>query len=336
MNRGWFLDAKRSLHLKDMPMPEPKEGEVLIKMAANGICGSDIHFYADGRLGKKVISTPYVPGHEASGIIAGLGKGCTNLREGDHIAIEPGTACWVCPLCKSGRYNMCESMHFLSSPPINGTFCEYISLPEHLAFKIPDSLSLEDASLAEPAAVGIQAVSQAKTSVWGATAVVVGVGPIGLMTMLAFKAAGGARLICVDKIDKRLEIAKALGADIVCKPGDPCLIGVGDVVFECAGSTEATENLIEKAKRGGSVVQVGWPEDIRVSIDVTALLDQELSYAGLYRYANCYQPAVSWLGDGRIRSDGIITHRFKFEETDKAFEWAADNKETSIKTVVLN
>lgn len=335
-NRGWFLESVRNLKLREMPMPEPKEGQVLIKMGANGICGSDIHFYADGKLGHKVVTDPYVPGHEASGTIAGVGKGCKNVKEGDRVALEPGTPCYRCELCKESRYNMCRSMHFLSSPPVNGTFCEYVVLPYDLVFKLPDSLSLEVASLAEPAAVGIHAVKMAKASMWGVTGVIVGVGPIGLMTLMAFKAAGGGKAICVDYIDKRLETAKALGADVVCKPGDPILNGAGDAVFECAGSTDATKILISHTKRGGSIVQVGWPEDTNVALDVASMLDQELTYTGIYRYANCYGPAVTWLGDGRIKSEGVITHRFGFEECDKAFEWAANNKETSVKTVVLN
>ena len=336
LNRGLFLDAEHHLKIKEMPMPDPKAGQVLVKMAANGICGSDIHFYVDGKLGKKHVTQPYVPGHEASGIIAGVGEGCTHLKEGDRVALEPGTPCGRCGLCKSGRYNMCCEMHFLSSPPVNGTLCDYVVLPEHLAFKIPDNLSLEVASLAEPAAVGIHAVNQAKMSMQGITGVIIGAGPIGLMTLQAFKAAGGGTAYCVDYIDKRLEAAKGLGADFVCKPNDPALKNAGDVVFECAGSTDATAALFEKVKRGGSIVQVGWPEDIHVSIDIASLLDQELTYSGIYRYANCYNAAVTWLGDGRIKSDGVITHRFSFEDSAKAFAWAANNKETSVKTVILN
>jgi len=336
LNRGLFLDADHHLQIKEMPMPEPKEGQVLIKMAANGICGSDIHYYVDGKLGHKHVTTPYVPGHEASGTIAGVGKGCKYLKEGMRVAIEPGTPCGYCDFCKAGRYNMCREMHFLSSPPINGTLCDYVVLPEHLAFPIPDTLSLEDASLAEPAAVGIHAVNQVRGNLLGISGVIVGAGPIGLMTLQAFKAAGGGKAYCVDYIDKRLEAAKVLGADVICKPGDPVLKKAGDAVFECAGSTEATKGLIEKTKRGGSIVQVGWPEDIDVAIDIASLLDQEITYTGIYRYANCYPAAVTWLGDGRLRSEGVITHRFSFEEGAKAFEWAANNKKASVKTVILN
>jgi len=337
-NRGWFADTKRTLVLNDMPMPEPKEGEVLVKMAANGICGSDIHFYLDGKLGKKKIDSPLVLGHECSGTVVGFGKGGTakGLKEGDRVVLEPGIPCGVCKLCMTGRYNICPHVRFFASPPVHGSLCDYVVLPEFLVFPIPDKLSLEAASLAEPAAVGIQAVKQAKTSVWGATAVIVGVGPIGLMTLMAFKAAGGGKVICVDHIEKRLQTAKALGADVVTKPGDPSLVGAAEIVFECAGDTEATEGLMEKVQHGGSVVQVGWPQDVRVSVDISALLDLELNYSGLYRYANCYETAVTWLADGRIKSEGVITHRFPFEEADKAFEWAATNKETSVKTVVLN
>jgi len=334
-NRAWFLDSPRSLKLKEMPMPEPKSGEVQIKIAANGLCGSDIHFYLDGKLGSFKVTEPYVPGHEASGTVSAVGKGCKHLREGDKVALEPGIPCGLCKLCKEGRYNLCAEVIFMSAPPINGTFCEYVSLPEHLAFKMPDNLSLEVASLAEPAAVGVQAVKQAKANLWGLTGLIVGAGPIGLMCLQAFKAAGGGRAICVDFVEKRLEIAKTLGADMVCKPGDPALSAVADVVFECTGSTKATEQLFSHARHAGSIVQVGYPQDSHVSIDITRMMDLELNYTGVFRYNNCYDAAIAWLADGRIKSEGIITHRFPFEEADKAFEWTANNKESSIKTVVL-
>ena len=335
-NRGWFLNGKLDLQLKDMPMPEPKEGEVLIKIAANGICGSDIHYYEDGRVGNHIVTEPYVPGHEASGTIAGVTKGCGNFKEGDRVTMEPGIGCGVCSLCKSGRYNACAEMHFLSSSPINGTFCEYVSLPYHLVFKIPDALTLEDASLAEPAAVGLQAIRQARMNMFGVTGVIVGVGPIGLMTLQAFKAAGGGKAICVDHIDKRLDAAKRLGADVVCKPLDPILEGAGDVVFECAGDNDATKALFGHVKRGGTVVQVGFPQDVHIPIDTDMLMRKEIFYAGLYRYANCYDAVVTWLGDGRMRSEGLITHRYSFDECDKAFDFATNNKAIAVKTVVIN
>ena len=335
-NRGWYLEKPKVLNLKDMPMPEPKENEVLIKIAANGICGSDIHYYLDGKVGGDVFDRPYVPGHEASGTIAGVAKGCKDIKEGDRVTIEPGIPCGVCDLCKQGRYNVCYDMHFLSSCPINGTFCEYITLPYRFAFKIPDRLSLEDASLAEPAAVGLQAVKQARSNLYGLTGIIVGAGPIGLMTLQAFKAAGGGVAISVDHLDNRLEVAKNLGADVVCKHLDPRLQMAGDIVFECAGDNDATKALLGYAKRGATIVQVGWPQDVHVPLDIDTILRKEVYYAGLYRYANCYDAVVTWLGDGRIKSDGFITHRFPFDECDKAFEFASYNKEIAIKTVVLS
>jgi len=335
LNRGLFLDADHNLQIKEMPMPEPKAGEVLIKVVANGICGSDIHFYKDGRLGNHLVTTPYVPGHESSGIIAEVGKNCKHIREGDRVVLEPGVSCGSCKLCKEGRYNMCADMHFLSAPPINGTFCDYVTLPEHLVFPIPDALSLEHAALAEPAAVAIHAVTLAQVPL-GATGIIVGAGPIGLMTLQAFKAAGGGKAICVDFMDNNLRIAQTLGADLICKPGDKALADAGDVVFECAGSTKATESLFEIAKRGGTVVQVGWPEDISVPLDIASFIEKELRYAGSFRYANAYDAAVTWLADGRIKADGMITHTFSFEEAVKAFEWTTNNPEVTVKTLVVN
>ena len=335
INRCLYLDAKHNLKIEEHEIPCPKQGEVLVKVAANGVCGSDIKFFKDGMLGNFVVTTPYIPGHEASGTIAGVGEGVKRLKEGDRVVIEPGIACGHCDLCKGGRYNLCPEVVFLSAPPINGTFCDYLCVHESFVFPIPDSLSLEDAALAEPVSVAVHAINRVRINP-GDTGVIVGAGPIGLLTLQAFKAAGGGCAICVDMIEKRLETARALGADEVYLPGNPTLENAGNVVFETAGSSKATAQLFNIARHGGRVVQVGWPEDNPVALDVAAMMDKELDYMGANRYANVFGPAVTWLSDGRIKASEIITHRFSFDQAADAFRWAAENPKETIKVIVNN
>ena len=217
INRCLFLDNKQNLTIEEREIPEPGRGQVLVKMAANGICGSDVHFYNDGRLGNFVVTTPYIPGHESSGTVVACGEGANLYKEGQRIVIEPGIACGQCKYCKIGRYNQCPYVQFLSAPPVNGTFCDYLCINENYVFPIPDSLSFEDAAMIEPLAVAIHAINRARM-IPGETGVIVGAGPIGLLTLQAFKAAGGCHAICIDLHEMRLEIAKKLGADEILLP----------------------------------------------------------------------------------------------------------------------
>jgi len=336
LNRGLFLDAQHNLELRECPVPEPGDGELLIKIQANGICGSDVHFYKEGKLGNFKVTVPYIPGHEASGIVAATGSGVMNFKEGDNVVIEPGFPCGKCSFCKIGRYNLCPHVKFLSAPPINGTFCDYLVAPESFVYPMPAGMSFETAAIAEPTAVAIHAVNRACFRN-GADGVVVGTGPIGLLTLQAFKAAGGGRVYCVDINSKRLEIASKLGADVTINPLESGIPkDVGDVVFETAGSTSATAQLFSIAKVGGTVVQVGWPGDNVVNMNIADFLDKELNYYGVNRYANAFPTAICWLADGRIATDGIITHRFPLSRADEAFRFAAQNPDEAIKIIVYN
>ncbi|MBR2403528.1 MAG: NAD(P)-dependent alcohol dehydrogenase [Lachnospiraceae bacterium] len=337
INRKLYLNENHQLYLVEEGMPEPKENEVLIQIKANGICGSDVHFFHEGRLGNFVVDRPYVPGHEASGVVVKNGSKAGIFQEGDRVVIEPGIPCGHCKLCKEGRYNLCPDVEFFSAPPINGTFCDYICVNENFLFEIPDSLSFEDAALAEPAAVAIHAVRKAEFKA-GATGVIVGMGPIGLFTLQAFKAAGGGKAICLDILESRLEKAVAFGADEVIntKTCDRELENIGDVVFETAGNKVTTAQLFDLARPGGSVVQVGWPNGNIVEMNIAKMMDKELTYRGINRYANVFDTAVIWLEDGRIPAKEMITQRFPLSQAKEAFEWALNHPNETIKVIVIN
>ena len=336
-NRCLYLDAQHHLELREGPVPVPGPGQVLVKIAANGICGSDLHFYKEGRLGNFAVTEPYIPGHEASGVVTEIGPGVKHSRPGSRVVIEPGIPCGKCRLCKSGRYNLCPDVVFLSAPPINGTFCDYVVIDEHFVFPIPDSLTLEDAALAEPAAVAIQAVNRGRVRP-GDVGVIIGAGPIGLITLQAFKAAGGSRAICIDKVPQRLEWAKKLGADQVAEPSEdgPALRDAGDVVFETAGSDGATSQLFSMARPGGRCVQVGWPGSNIVPLDVAQMMEKELDYMGVNRYANAFETAIAWIADGRIDPKILITHRFPLTRAKEGFDWALAHPAETIKVLITN
>ena len=336
-NRMAYLNAAHEFTLKEEPIPKPGPGQALVQVKANGICGSDLHFWREGRLGNYVVTRPYVPGHEASGIVAELGEGVTGFKTGDRVVIEPGIPCGRCSYCRRGRYNLCPDVVFLSAPPINGTFCDFVAVRSDALHPLPANMNFEQGALVEPAAVGVHAVNRAGTCS-GKTAVILGCGPIGLMTLQAFKAAGGTRAICLDNLEGRLKKALSLGGDMALSVGadDASLADIADIVFETAGSVVATAAASRYAAPGGRIVQVGWPEKNLVSLNVADLMAKELEHIGINRYANAFPTAIAWLAGGRIRAGEMITHRFGLNEIAEAFRSACDNRREVIKAIVVN
>lgn len=331
VNRCLYLDSDHRLFLKDMDMPKPAPGEVLVKVEANGICGSDIHFFKDGRLGNFIVDRPYIPGHEASGTVVALGRGTTGVAPGDRVAIEPGIPCGHCAWCRSGRYNLCPDVVFLSAPPVNGTFCDYLAVRADAVLKLPDGLSFRAAALVEPTAVAVHAVKRARFAP-GASALVVGAGPIGLLVIQVFRAAGGGPVAVADLQEKRLLLAEQLGAERQTKAPNPAY----DVVFDTSGSATACAGLFQSAKPGGCVVQVGWPAGNKVTVNMADFIERELDYVAVNRYANAFPAAIQWIADGRVRVDPLITHEFSLDQAAEAFAFAADHPDEVIKVVVLN
>lgn len=333
-NRGAYLNSEHHFTIKETDIQKPAPDEVTVQIMANGICGSDVHFYKEGRLGNFVVTRPYIPGHEASGIVTETGADVKTVKAGDRVVIEPGIPCGRCGHCRSGRYNLCPDVVFLSAPPIDGTFRDYVTIRHDSVYKIPDSLSFEHAALIEPVAVAVHAVNRSRVQN-GESAVIIGAGPIGLLTLQAFKAAGGGKAVCVDKIAKRLTLAAELGADEVIDASGGIPSDMADVVFETAGSAKATEGLFAAAKPGGRVVQVGWPDENRVKMNIADFLDKELDYIGVNRYANAYPAAIAWTADRRINVEKVITHRFPFAKVAEAFRFTSENPGEVIKTIVL-
>ena len=317
LNRRAYLDKNHKLTIKNEPSPEPKEDEILIKIAANGICGSDIHFYAAGRLGNFIVNEPYVPGHEASGTVLKIGKNVLNFTLGEKVCIEPGIPCGRCALCLSGRYNLCGSVVFLSAPPVNGTFCDYITMRADFTHKIPEYMKLEHAALAEPAAVAIHAVNRAISvgSIAGKKGLIFGSGTIGLMVLQAFKAMGGGEVTCADVIDGKLELAKKLGADcIINTKRDIVPVKYADIVFETAGSPVATAQCVPAAGVGGTIVQVGWPAGNKVELNIADIIEKEVVYTSVNRYANAFPAALNFIKSGKIKVDQMITHTYMLDD----------------------
>lgn len=343
VNRALLLDAQHRLWIEERPVPEPAEGEVLVRIRANGICGSDIHFYERGALGPYTVQEPYTPGHEAAGEIVALGQDVTRRRVGQAVCIEPGIPCRRCRYCKMGRYNQCRDVRFLSVPGIDGTFCDYVAVPWDFAHPLPEGMTWEQGAAIEPVAVAVHAVNRARVAP-GATVAVLGAGPIGLLVAEAALAAGAGKVLTLDRQASRLAQAAALGAQTVNIATEDALLAVlaltegegADYTFEAAGHSSATMLAPEITAMAGVITQVGWPEIERVPYKIETILAKELDLRGVNRYANAFPPAISLVARGAIRVEPIITHRFPLERAPEAFAFAHEHPEQVIKVMVLN
>lgn len=206
-----YLKQVKEVEVEKIKVPSVSGKEVLVKMMAVGICGSDTHYFNHGSIGKRMVQFPHIQGHECAGEIVAIGEEVTRFNVGDRVAIEPGVPCNTCEWCKLGKYNLCPEVQFLSTPPVKGAFVQYLKHREDFLFQIPDELSYEVATLAEPLSVGIHAFKRGSLEP-GQTVFISGMGPVGLMAILAAKSFGAKHIIVSDLEELRLETAKKFGA----------------------------------------------------------------------------------------------------------------------------
>ena len=258
------IHGAEDLRIEDVPCPQPRPDQALVKMGAAGICGSDMHYFRDGQIGKFKIQEPLIPGHEASGVIASLGANVTGLEEGQRVAINPSHPCGTCSRCREGRENLCDSMFFLGSasvfPHAQGMFREYFLISAKQCIPVSNQVSLEELALSEPLSVGLHAVNRAG-NLCGKKVLISGSGTIGCMVLLAAKLDGAEQVTMVDVLEEPLAIARKVGADqtLCVKPSaapSPELLNEFDVAFEVSGAASALGNCIELVRRGGTIVQV--------------------------------------------------------------------------------
>jgi len=341
-NNAAFMTGIKKMEIREVPMPVPKDDEVVVKMEYIGICGSDVHFFEEGKLGDFEIKGDFILGHECGGSVVEVGKGVKNLKVGDKVALEPGKTCWQCEFCKGGKYNLCPEVEFLAAPPCQGAFSNYIAFPESLSFKLPDNVNTKEGALVEPLAVGIHAAKQGGVTL-GSSVVILGAGCIGLMTLLACKAFGAADITIVDIVPKKLECAKKLGATRVINALETDVIaevnrltngaGVG-IVFESAGTVKTVQQTIDLVKSGGTIVLVGMTPQGIMEYNFGRLLGKEAQIQTVFRYRNIYPDAIAAISSGFINVSEIVTHEFDFADIAKAFEFVINNKNDVVKAVI--
>ena len=326
----------------ERPIPVPKDDEVLVKLEYVGICGSDMHYYESGAIGDFVVKPPFVLGHEPGGVVVEVGKDVHTLKVGDRVALEPGKTCGHCEFCREGKYNLCPDVQFFATPPVDGVFQEYVAHEAGLCFKLPDNVSTMEGALIEPLAVGFHAANQAQAGP-GQTAVVLGSGCIGLVTMLALHARGVRNVIVTDVMDARLQKAKELGAQAVVNASQEDTVqavlrltqGKGaDVVIETAGMQQTSRQAVEMAKKGAVIVFVGYTKTGDVTLPMSQALDKELTFRTIFRYRHIYPMAIEAVASGAINLKGIVTNLFDFDDIQEAMDKSAHDKANIVKSVI--
>lgn len=327
---------------EERDVPQIKPDEVLVRLEYVGICGSDIHYYETGRIGDYIVEPPFVLGHEPGGTVVEVGSAVSNLKPGDRVALEPGKTCGRCEFCREGKYNLCPDVVFFATPPVDGVFAEYVAHPADLCFKLPDNVSTLEGALIEPLAVGFHAANQGGAHA-GQTAVVFGAGCIGLVSMMALLAEGVSRVYVVDVMQKRLDKALELGATGVINSAECDLAseidrlteGRGtDIVIETAGMEITTRQAIEIARKGSTIVLVGYSKSGEMTLPMSLFIDKELTFKSVFRYRHIYPMAIDAVAAGRVNLKGIVSNIFELDDIQRAMDLSVSDKANIVKSVV--
>ncbi|HTT19321.1 MAG TPA: galactitol-1-phosphate 5-dehydrogenase [Candidatus Sulfotelmatobacter sp.] len=323
--KALLLSEYRRLELTDVATPKLQPGEVLLRVAACGICGSDVHGY-DGSSGRRI--PPIVMGHEASGVVAALGEGVRGLAEGDRVTLDSTVYCGECANCLRGDINLCDRREVLGVSCGDyrraGAFAEFVSVPARIIHRLPDTFAFEDAALLEAVAVALHAVALV-TVVPGGTALVVGAGTIGLLLQQALRVAGCSRVLVADPDRTRLPLSQKLGAtetlseQVVERVAD-LTNGIGvDLVVEAVGKTESIATSIDCIRKGGTIVLVGniTPE---VKIHLQKVVSRQLRLQGSCASAGEYPRAIELMSKGAIQVKPLITAVAPLAEGPRWFE----------------
>jgi L-iditol 2-dehydrogenase len=341
--KALLLREYKHLEVVDVPRPDPGPHDLLVRVHACGICGSDVHGY-DGSTGRRI--PPIIMGHEASGVVAGVGSSVRGFAEGDRITFDSMVSCGKCDFCRRGAVNLCDSRQVLGVScnefRRDGAFAEYVVVPHHIAVSLPESISFEQAAMVEPVSVALHAGNITPVRL-GDTGLVVGAGMIGLLTLQCLRLAGCARVFILDLDDARLRVARELGADEAFNP-KTCDVkaeilgrtnGRGvDVAMEAVGATEPIQTAIECLRKGGSLTLIG-NISRTIELPLQPVVTRELRVQGSCASANDYPACVELISRGKIRVDPIISARAPLDEGPRWFERLYAH-EPNLMKVILN
>jgi len=341
--RAALLTAPREVSIVDVADPVPGAGDVLVRVTAVGVCGSDVHFYHEGQIGSASAAYPMGLGHEPAGIVAAIGEGVSGLAEGDLVAVEPGIPCGRCEPCVKGKPNLCPNVRFLAQPDTVGAFQEYLVMPRENCFPAPFGVSAEACAVAEPLGVGLEALVMSGIRA-GESAAVFGCGPIGLSTIAALRSAGIEDIIASERLEARRAFAARLGASHTINSEREDVIqairgltnGRGvDVAFEAAGEQQTLDHTIESTAIAGTAVIIGIPREKKVEIDIHTARRKELPLRQVRRSNLRTAAALELLAREDIPIEEMVTHRYALSETATAMDLVRRYADGVIKAVVV-
>jgi len=341
--KALLLDAYRHLEVVEMPMPTAGHGEVLVRVAACGVCGSDVHGY-DGSSGRRI--PPVVMGHEAAGTVAAVGEGVTGVAPGDRVTFDSTVFCGACDFCRRGEVNLCNNRQVMGVSCGEyrraGAFAEYIAVPERIVYRLPDKLGFAEAAMLEAVSVALHAVRVAEMR-GKETALVIGAGMIGLLVLQAARVAGCSQVMSADIDASRLKLACDVGADEVIEGSGDALVrevmrltgGRGmDVVFEAVGRDETVSAAIGCVRRGGTVVLVGNIAPT-VTLPLQKVVTRQIRLQGSCASAGEYPEAIRLIAEGKIKVAPLISAVAPLSEGPQWFE-RLYGREPNLMKVVLD
>jgi L-iditol 2-dehydrogenase len=336
--RALVYDGPERLRLEERADPQPSAGEVVVAVRASGICGSDVHGYL-GTTGRR--RPGVVMGHEAAGVVSGIGAGVTTLAPGDHVVLRSILPCGACEQCRRSQPNVCVNRRGLGMH-LDGAYADAVVLPEDALLRMPAAVAFEDAALVEPLAVAMHAVAITPVAPGDAVAII-GAGPIGLLTLLAVRMLGVGPIHVTDRSPHRLEVARALGAtstsdvtqaDAVSEILDATGGRGADVVFEAVGSSPTVDQSVRAARRGAQVTWIG-NSDPRVELGMQDVVTKELTLRGAYGYVDEFDLAARAIADRRVDVRPLIEHRAPLDDAIPLFADLAHARLDAVKVILV-
>lgn len=337
-----LLKQPRVMELAERPKPMPKAGDALVRICAVGICGSDMHFYEEGRIGGTRMEGPLVLGHEFSGVVESVGQQGDAALVGRRVAVEPGRPCFVCEWCRAGNYNVCPDMAFPGGPPHDGALCEYVCVPASHCYPIEDRMTMAEAAALEPLSVALYSIDLAELQP-GDTVAVLGLGPIGLLIGMAAKVGAASRVFGTDLLEYRVEASLNMGVDeSFCVAQNDTVEAIMeatdgrgvDVAVDAARSSETLGLAVKVAKPGGRCVLTGISGKDEDTLPVSDARRRGLRLLWCRRMKHNYPRAIELVSSGQLDLKPILTHTFPLEEAHEAFEMVSYARDGVLKATI--
>ncbi|MBS1694989.1 MAG: NAD(P)-dependent alcohol dehydrogenase [Actinobacteria bacterium] len=332
--RASVMTGVGALRVENRPVPVPGQGQVLVEVAAVGVCGSDVHYYRHGRIGDFVVEEPMILGHELSGRIAAVGESVDPARVGQRVAVEPQRPCRRCAQCRAGRYNLCPQIEFYATPPIDGAFCRYVTIDADMAHPVPDAVSDDAAALLEPLSVAVATMRKAGVEP-GSSILIAGAGPIGVICAQTARAFGAARIVVSDPVASRRARVLEFGATDVLDPVTDDVAALDppvDAFVDASGVAAAVVSGIKAVGPAGHVVLVGMGAD-DYALPIGHIQNLEITVTGVFRYANTWPAAIHLVASGGVDLDSMVTGRYDLDHVGDALD--SDTDPASLKSIVV-